>query len=309
MNEFLVFFPALFSGMVRIAIPIAFGALACTICEKGGIINIGLEGMMLAGSFGGVLGSYLTGNAWIGLLFAVAFGMLFAALHALLTIRFHTGHIISGLGINLLASGLTTLWLVAIWGNAGKSDAVKSFGPVEIPVIKDIPVLGAILSGYPPFLYLLLLCCALLWILLNKTVLGLRIRVAGEFPLAADSVGIKVNRIRYFCVLLCGALAGMGGAYLSIGDIGLFARDLVAGRGYIAMAVTIFSGWNPIGALGGCLLFGLAQGIQFRLQNIAPSQLIQMLPYILTILVLVLVKNRPKGPAFSGRHFNREEIH
>jgi simple sugar transport system permease protein len=129
----------------------------------------------------------------------------------------------------------------------------------------------------------------------------------GENPLVADSVGIKVPAVQYGCVLICGAIAGMGGAYLSIGDIGLFARDMVAGRGYIAMAVTIFGGWTPFGALWGSLLFGLAQGIQFRLQNIAPSQLIQMLPYVLTILVLLLVKNRPQGPAFSGKHFTRDE--
>ncbi|MDR2479662.1 MAG: ABC transporter permease [Treponema sp.] len=308
MNELLIFLPALFSGMVRIAIPITYGALACTICEKGGIINIGLEGMMLAGSFGGVLGSWLTGSAWIGVLFAMGFGLLFALLHAVLTIRFHTGHIISGLGVNLLASGLTTLWLVAIWKNAGKSDAVPSLGTVTIPLISKIPVLGRFLSGYSPLLYIMLLCCVLLWIILNKTVLGLRIRVVGEYPQAADSVGIKVQHIQYICVLICGALAGLGGAYLSIGDIGLFSRDMVAGRGYIAMAVTIFGGWTPFGVFGGCLLFGLAQGLQFRLQNIAPSQLIQMLPYVLTILVLILVKNRPSGPAFSGRHFDREGL-
>jgi simple sugar transport system permease protein len=308
MNELLVFLPALFSGMVRIAIPITFGALACTICEKGGIINIGLEGMMLAGSFGGVLGSHLSGSAWIGVLFAIGFGLIFALLHAVLTIRFHTGHIISGLGVNLLSSGLTTLWLVAIWGNAGKSAAVPSLGTVTLPFVRGIPALGAFISGYSPLLYIMLLCCVLLWILLNKTVLGLRIRVVGEYPQAADSVGIKVQRIQYLCVLICGALAGLGGAYLSIGDIGLFSRDMVAGRGYIAMAITIFGGWSPVGVFGGCLLFGLAQGLQFRLQHIAPSQLIQMLPYVLTILVLVLVKNRPSGPAFSGKHFDREGL-
>jgi simple sugar transport system permease protein len=300
-------FFALFAGMVRIAIPITYGALACTVCEKGGIINIGVEGMMLAGSFGGVLGSYLSGNPWVGLLFSILFGMFFALIHGVLTIRFHTGHIISGLGINLLASGLTTLWLASIWGNSGKSDAVASLGTVNIPLIGDLPVLGRMISGYSPFLYVLLLICLLLWILFNKTVLGLRIRVVGENPYVADSVGVRVAGIQYFCVLLCGAIAGMGGAYLSIGDIGLFARDMVAGRGYIAMAVTIFGGWTPLGALGGSLLFGLAQGLQFRIQHIAPSQLIQMLPYILTIVVLLLVKNRRKGPAFSGRHFDRSE--
>jgi simple sugar transport system permease protein len=305
MTDFLPIFLALFSGMVRIAIPIAYGALGNTICERGGIINIGVEGMMLAGSFGGVLGSYLSGSAWVGVLFSMFFGMFFALLHGLFTIRFHTGHIISGLGINLLASGLTTLWLAKIWGNSGKSDAVASLGTVTIPLIKDLPILGSMISGYSPLLYLLLLLSFLVGLLLNKTVLGLRIRVVGENPYVADSVGVKVTSIQYFCVLSCGAVAGIGGAYLSIGDIGLFARDMVAGRGYIAMAVTIFGGWTPLGVLSGSLLFGLAQGLQFRLQDVAPSQLIQMLPYVLTILVLLMVKNRKKGPAFSGRHFDR----
>lgn len=304
--SFLDIFATWFSSGIRVAIPIAFGALACTICEKGGIINIGVEGMMLAGSFGGVLGAYLTGSAWLGIIFAMVFGMLFALLHAVLTIRFKTEHIISGLGINLLASGLTTLWLSTVWGNSGKSEAVASLGIVNLPCLKDVPVLGIMFSGYSPLFYLLILCGVLMWITLNKTVMGLRIRVVGEFPLAADSVGIKVGAIQYGCVLACGVLAGLGGAYLSIGDIGLFSRDMVAGRGYIAMAVMILGGWNPIGALGGCILFGLAQGTQFRLQEIAPPQLIQMLPYVLTILVLVLVKNRPQGPAWAGKAFSRE---
>jgi simple sugar transport system permease protein len=299
-------FLAVFSGMVRIAIPIAYGSLASTICEKSGIVNIGVEGMMLAGSFGGVFGSWLSGNAWVGVLFSILFGLLFALLHGVLTIHFHTGHIISGLGINLLASGLTTLWLAAIWGNTGKSDAVASLGTVNIPLIKDIPVLGRMISGYSPFLYLLLAICLLMWILFNRTVFGLRVRVTGENPHAADSVGIKVRLVQFVCVLACGAIAGMGGAYLSIGDIGLFARDMVAGRGYIAMAVTIFGGWSPAGALGGSLLFGLAQGIQFRMQDIVPPQIVQMLPYVLTLLVLLLVKNRARGPAFGGKHFDRD---
>jgi simple sugar transport system permease protein len=152
----------------------------------------------------------------------------------------------------------------------------------------------------------MLFCAAGFWILLNKTVFGLRMRVVGEFPLAADSVGIRVDRLQYAAVLLNGVLAGLGGAYLSIGDIGLFARDMVAGRGYIAMAITIFGGWNPVGILGGSLIFGAAQSVQFRLQNLVPPQLIQMLPYILTLVVLILVKNRIAGPAHSGKPFTRE---
>ncbi len=299
-------FASWFSGGVRVAIPIAFGALACTICEKGGIVNIGVEGMMLAGSFGGVFGAYLTNNAWMGLFFAMVFGMLFALLHAVLTIHFKAEHIISGLGINLLASGLTLLWLSAVWGNIGKSDAVASLGTVNIPLLKEIPVLGKVLSGYSPLLYILILCGILMWVVLNKAVVGLRVRVVGEFPLAADSVGINVAAVQYGCVLVCGALAGLGGAYLSIGDIGLFSRNMVAGRGYIAMAVMILGGWSPIGALGGSLLFGIAQATQFRLQAIAPPQLIQMLPYVLTIVVLLFAKNRRRGPACAGKVFHRE---
>ncbi len=298
----------LFSGAIRIAIPIIYGGLACMVCERSGIVNIGVEGMMLAGSFGGVVGSYLTGSAWIGVLCAMAFAMLFALLHGVLTIKFKTGHIISGLGINLLASGITTLLLTAIWNNRGKSDSVAGLGTIQLNFLKNIPFIGEAFGNLSPLFFLMVLLIAGLWILLYKTVWGLRLRTVGESPETADSVGINVTSTQYIAVLICGALAGLGGAYLSIGDIGLFARDMVAGRGYIAMAVNIFGGWNPIGILGGGLVFGIAQSVQFRLQSDSlPVQLIQMLPYVLTIVVLVLVKNRSRGPSAAGKSFDRAD--
>jgi len=299
----------LFSSAIRIAIPIVYGAMACMICELSGIVNIGVEGMMLAGSFGGVLASYLTGSAWIGLLFAMAFAMVFALLHGILTIRFKTGHIISGLGINLLASGITTLLLVSIWNNRGKSDAVAGLGTVQLTFLKNIPFIGEAFGNLSPLFFLMVLLIIGFWILLYKTVWGLRLRTVGESPKTADSAGINVTKMQYTAVLLCGALAGIGGAYLSIGDIGLFARDMVAGRGYIAMAVNIFGGWNPLGVLCGGMVFGIAQSTQFRLQgDNFPVQIVQMLPYLLTILVLILVKNRARGPSAAGKSFDRAEV-
>lgn len=294
---------SLLSSSLRIAIPIAFAALGSVFCELAGIVNIGLEGMMLVGAFAGVWGSYVTGSAFFGLLFAVIAGALFSLIHAVLTIRYKTDHIISGLGVNMLALGLTTVLLQVIWGNRGKSCEVAGMGSLSLPLLKDI------MGNISPFFYLLLIAVALSWIVLYKTVFGLRVRVIGENPQAADTLGINVYKIQYICVMLSGILSAVGGAYLSIGDINLFGRDMVAGRGFIAMAATIFGGWNPLGAFGGSLLFGFAQSLQIRLQvfNI-PVQFAQMLPYVITILVLAVSNKSNKGPAASGKHFKRGEF-
>ncbi len=300
---------SLLASSLRIAIPIAFAALGSAFCELVGIVNIGLEGMMLAGAFAGVWGSYITGSAYLGLLFAVIAGALFALIHAVLTIRYKTDHIISGLGVNMLSLGLTTVLLQVIWGNRGKSCEVAGMGSISLPIIKDIPFLQDIIGNISPFFYLLLLAVVISWLVLYKTVFGLRVRVIGENPQAADTLGIDVYKIQFICVILSGILSAVGGAYLSIGDINLFGRDMVAGRGFIAMAATIFGGWNPLGAFGGSLLFGFAQSLQIRLQvfNI-PVQFAQMLPYVITILVLAISNKNNKGPAASGKHFKRGEV-
>jgi len=299
---------SLLSSTLRISIPIAFAALGAIFCERVGIVNIGLEGMMLGGAFAGVWGSHLTGSPYIGLLFAMFAGALFGLIHAVLTIQFKTDHIISGLGINLLSLGLTTVLMENIWGNRGRSGLVTGLGNVKIPGLVDIPVIGPILGNTTILLYLLIVCVIVAWIVLYKTVFGLRVRVIGDNPKVADSLGINVYMMQYIGVILCGVLAGLGGAYLSIGDINMFSRDMTAGRGYIALAALIFGGWNPFGVFGASLLFGFAQALQIRLQVVnIPVQFVEMLPYLVTILVLIFYRSRSRGPIAAGKHFRRGE--
>ncbi|MBN2979806.1 MULTISPECIES: ABC transporter permease [Cohnella] len=299
---------SLLTSCLRIAVPIAFAAIGALLCERAGIVNIGIEGMMLTGAFAGVYGSYITGSAYGGLLIAMIGGGLVGLLHAVLTIAFKTDHIISGLGINLLAQGLTVVLLMTIWDSKGKSPDVEGFTNLSIPLIKDIPFIGPIIGNMNILFYLLIAVVIVTWIVLFKTVFGLRVRVIGENPQVADTLGVHVYKMQYICVILCGVLAGIGGACLSIGDVHFFNRDMVAGRGYIALAAMIFGGWNPVGAFGSSMLFGLAQSLQIRLQVFdIPVQFVQMLPYILTIVVLVVYRNRNRAPAASGKHFRRGE--
>lgn len=299
---------SLLSSSLRIAIPIAFAALGAIFCERVGIINIGLEGMMLVGAFAGVWGSGATGSPYFGLLCAMLAGGLFGLIHAVLTIQFKTDHIISGLGINLLALGLTTVLLELVWGNRGRSDPVNGLGNVSIPGLKDIPVIGPIFGNTSILFYVLIIGIVTAWLILYKTVFGLRVRVIGDNPQVADSLGVNVYKLQYIGVITCGILAGIGGAYLSIGDINMFSRDMVAGRGYIALAALIFGGWNPFGVYGASLLFGFAQALQIRLQGFqVPVQFVEMLPYVVTIVVLILFRKRARGPLAAGKHFKRGE--
>lgn len=306
-NFSLEFILSLLSSSLRIAIPIAFAALGAAFCERAGIVNIGLEGMMLAGAFAGALGSYMTGNAYVGLLFAIIAGGIFGLIHAVLTIQLKTDHIISGLGINLLSLGLTTVLLQVVWDNRGKSDMVQGLGTISIPGLSNIPIIGPLLFQEVSILFYALIVFVIVgWIIMYKTVFGLRVRVIGENPQVADTLGVNVYRTQYICVIACGMLAGIGGAYLSIGEINMFGRDMVAGRGYIALAATIFGGWNPLGILGSSAFFGFATSMQIRLQNIEiPVQFVQMLPYVVTILVLIFFRKRSRGPAAAGKHFRR----
>lgn len=288
---------------LRLAIPIALAAVGVTICERAGVLNLGVEGMMLLGAVSAVVGSHFTGNPWIGVLSAIAIGGLTGLLHGVLSLRFHGNQTVSGVGINLMASGLTVVICKAIWGNDGMSGQVAQIQTIDVPLLCRIPVLGRFFQGQSPFLYISILLVLVIWYGFYKTFFGLRLRAIGDNPMAVQSVGINVNQYRYVVVVLSGMLAGLGGAYLSIVQNNLFVSEMVAGRGFLAIASNIFGGWDPLGAALASLLFAFAQALRLNLADLnIPDQFIQMLPYAITLLVLIVVGSRrkAKGPEALG---------
>jgi simple sugar transport system permease protein len=291
--------PGLFAAALRMATPIVYAALGGIFSERVGIINIGLEGTMLASAFAGVTVSYYTGNPWLGVVVAVLVGGLVGLLHAILTVRFVGDQVVSGTGINIFALGFTAYMSQIIWGSRGASDGVQGLGAWTIPVVSDLPVVGPIIGSHSPLVYLMIVVTVLSYVLLFKTPLGLRIRAVGEHPTAAETAGINVIRIKFLCVILSGMLAGLGGAFLSLGHLNLFTRGMTGGRGFIAMAAMIFGKWMPFGAFGASILFGLAEALQMRLQSLGllPPQIILTIPYLLTVAVLAGVVGKAKAPS------------
>jgi len=278
----------LFAGALRMATPLVYASLGGIFSERVGIINIGLEGMMLTGAFSGVLATFGTGNPWIGILVSIIVGGLLGLLHGLLTVKFAGNQIVSGTGINIFALGFTAYMSQIVWGSRGASPNVQDLGTVPIPLLKDLPVVGEILGNQTPLVYIALVVVVLSYIVLSKTSFGLRIKAVGEHPAAADTAGINVYKTKYLGVIISGMLAGLGGAFLSLDHLSLFALGMSGGRGFIALAAMILGGWTPFGALGASLLFGFTEALQMRLQSIGalPSQIILTVPYIVTIVVL-----------------------
>ncbi|HUX12172.1 MAG TPA: ABC transporter permease [Spirochaetia bacterium] len=285
----------------QLAIPITLAAIGGTISERSGIINIGLEGMMLVGAFGGVLGSYLTGNGWMGVLFALLFGGAIGLVHAVVCIRYKGNQVVSGVGINIVASGLTTVLLRYIWKTEGISAQVTPLDRISVPLLKNIPYVGDLFHNQSPLLYIMLLVVIGSWFLMYKTRPGLRLRALGDHPRAVRAAGISVARYRYVSVIVSGMLAGLGGAYLSIAQNNVFVKDMSAGRGFIALAANIFGGWNPAGSFGASMIFAFSQAVRLNLLGIQiPVQFVQMLPYVVTLVVLVAVGRKSRAPESLG---------
>lgn len=285
---------------LRLAIPLTLASIGGVLCERSGIINLGIEGMMLMGSFGAVVGSQISGSPWVGVLFGVAVGGLFGLLHAVLCIKFRTNQSVSGVGINIFASGLTVVLCRAIWDSDGSSGTVAQVPTVTIPLLCDIPVIGDLFTKQSPFLYLTAVIVAVSWYVMYKSNIGLRLRTIGDHPKAASTAGVNVTRYRYICVTLCGMLCGLGGAYLSIVQSNLFVKEMVAGRGFMALAATIFGGWNPLGSMLASLLFAFAQALRIQVEFNLPERILQMVPYLLTLTVLVCFGRRVQGPQAAG---------
>jgi general nucleoside transport system permease protein len=306
--EDVVTWSALFAAMLRFATPLLFGALGGIVSERSGVVNIGIEGMMLTGAFFGIFGADLGGSWVVGLLAAMVAGGLLALVHAVFSVTLRADQIVGGVAINLLALGITGYLFVDHYGDQGTPDDISRVPDVTLPVIKNIGFVGDAIGKTNLLTWLGLLTVAALAIFLFRTPQGLRLRSIGEHPRAAETVGLSVIRTRYLAVIASGVLAALGGAYLSIAFLGSFNQNMTAGRGYIALAVVICGRWRPFGALAFACLFGFSSALAQRLPTFSESgaTLFQALPYVLTIIVVAGVIGRSRPPAAVGQPYTRE---
>jgi general nucleoside transport system permease protein len=297
---------ALFAAMLRFATPLTFAALGGLLCERSGVINIGLEGMMLMGAFFGIFGADLTGSWILGCLIGMASGGALALIHAVLSVSFRADQVVSG--FNFLALGITGYVFVAHYGDQGTPGDVPRVPNLSLPGIEDLGFFGEAIGNANLLTWLALLLVVLTAVFLFRTPRGLRLRSVGEKPRAAETVGVSVIRTRYIAVITSGFLAALGGAYLSIALLGSFTENMTAGRGYIALAAVIFGAWRPFGALVAALLFGFSSALAQRLPEFSESTavLFQALPYVLTLIVVAGVVGRSRPPASIGVPYVKE---
>jgi ABC-type uncharacterized transport system permease subunit len=305
--ETVVVWSALIASTFRFATPLIFAALGGIFNERSGVVNIGLEGMMLAGAFFGILGADKLGTWWFGLLAAIAAGATFALLHAVLSIHLRADQIIGGTAINFLALGLTGYLYIDIYGAEGTPTDIPGIPAVHLGFLDGVSFFDVVLGDLNLMIWVAIILVPLSWVVLFRTPLGLRIRAVGEHPKAADTVGISVYGIRYGAVVLSGMLAAAGGAYLSIGFLNSFNENMSAGRGFIALAAVIFGNWRPFGAAAACLLFGFSSALAQRLPEYSDSAavLFQALPYVLTLIAVAGVVGRSIPPAAVGRPYKK----
>lgn len=278
-NDNISIIPATF----RMAIPLVFAALGGVVSERAGVVNIALEGLMLMGAFFAMIGSYFFDSPLFGIFLALASGFSGAFIHSVVSIKFKADQIVSGVAVNILAVGLTNYIMVLLFKKAGTSPSVPHI-------------------SWQFFGIIALLLVATIHLILYYTPIGLRIRAVGEHPKAADTLGIDVLRLRFWCVIVSGLLAALGGAYLSIGHLSSYTREMSAGKGFIALAAVIFGKWNPVGTAFACLLFGFTDALQLRLmgKGVIPPEFLNMLPYVITMIVLAGVIGKARAPAADG---------
>jgi len=295
------------STVVR-AVPITIGALSGVLCERAGVVNIAIEGMMLTGAMIGALVGSLS-NIWIGLFAAVLAGALLGLVHGILSIKYKTDQIISGTVINIFAVGITSFLSAKFLQRYQELNSPGIFPAWDIPVLSKIPFIGPILFEHNLFVYALFFFLIVLQVGLFYTRWGLRMRSVGEHPKAADTLGINVFRTRYMAVILGGMMAGFGGGYFTLGSVGRFDEVMTAGRGFIGLAAMIFGNWTPIGSFGAGLLFGFTDSLASKLAILGvriPSEVLLMAPYIATIIVLAGVVGKGQMPAADGKPYEKE---
>ncbi len=294
---------ALLNATVLAAVPLVLGALAGLICERSGVINVAIEGQLLAGAWASVYTASTTGSLWAGLIAGCLAGALWGALLAVFSIRYIVLQVVLGVVLNVLAAGLTGFLYERIMQTDSNANKAVSFSNIKIPVLSKIPVIGPVLFNQNIIFYITIVLIALVHVALFHTRWGLRTRAVGEHPTAADTVGIKVNKTRYLNVIMAGLIAGLGGVWLTIGLSIPFAKNMSSGKGFIALAAVIFGRWSPLGALSAALLFGFADGISTALQPLGtpvPTAFLQMTPYLATIFAVAGLVGHVRAPAAEG---------
>lgn len=307
---------------LRLAVPLLLACLAGLFSERAGIFDIGLEGKMLMAAFSSAAFAAISGSAWIGLLAGIGASLVLSGLHGLASITFRGNQLISGVAINFLAAGLTVLIAQDWFREGGRTPSLVGgarFEPITLPMaqaLREVPIIGPLyhdlVSGHTVLVYLALLCVPLSWWVLYRTRFGLRLRAVGENPAAVDTAGVSVIGLRYAAVAICGVLCGIAGAYLATALQAGFVKDMTAGRGFIALAALIFAKWRPWHALWATLLFGFLQAIALRYQNIdlgglvIPVQVMDALPYILTVIILAGFVGKATPPRAGGEPYVKE---
>ncbi len=297
------------AASVRMTTPIALAAFGGLLSERSGVFNIALEGMLLTGAFAAAAGGYFAGDVRVGIVLAILAGAVVALVHAVVSISIGANQVVSGVALNLIALGLTTL-LARVYLKPGIVPRVPSIATVTIPYLSDLPIVGRVFFDQTAIVYVMYLLAPVLVLVLFRTSIGLAIRATGEHPRAAETAGLNVYAIRYACVVMSGVLASLGGAFLSVGQVSMFTEGMTAGRGFIALAAVIFGKWHPVGALGAAFLFGLADAFQLRMQvmNLGiPYQLPVVLPYLLALSAIAGVVGRSIAPLALGVPYRRED--
>lgn len=297
----------LLTGALTLSIPMIFGSLGGLLCERSGIVNIAIEAQLLLGAFTAVLAASISGSPWVGLIAAMIGGVLVSLILAVFAIKYLVDQTIVGVVVNVLVAGLTGfLYSRVLQADPANLNSAPKLPSFEIPLLSQIPVVGPVLFNQSVLVYIMYITVGLIWFALNKTKWGLRTRAVGEHPKAADTLGINVNRLRFSNVLLAGVVAGMGGAFFTLVSVSSFNANMTAGQGYIALAALIFGRWKPFGALFASLLFGFTLQLNFVLSLLGtsvPTELLAMLPYLVTIFAVAGLVGVSRGPAASGKPY------
>lgn len=310
MDAILLLLPAIIVTTVRMATPLVFVTLGELFSERAGMVNIGLDGLMAIGALVGFLVGYFTGNPWLGVAAAALAGVVVNLVYAFCTIGLMGDQIVYGMAVNILAPALASFIYKIAFANSTALVKGAAMSVIPIPFLCDIPVLGDAFFRQTALGYLGYLLVPLCWLFFSRFQAGLDWRAVGENPRAAESMGIDVIRTKYLACVICGALAGMGGGFLTLCYTSTYAEGIVAGRGFIALSAVIFGRWLPQGALGACLLFGFCDALQITLQVQAPGvpyQFFQMIPYVVTVIALLWFGSKQLGPKANGQPYYREQ--